>query len=419
MDIVALKRKITTMVWTLLFLIVVQTMGVAQGITFSKSDNWKEVVDQARSEGKFIFVDCYTTWCHPCRLMAAQVFADDSVGSFMRDKFISVKLQMDSTKTDSDFVKSWYVDAKHIGSTYEVRSYPTLLYFDSDGQIVHKSVGAVPIPEFLRISSSALVPQGQYYTLLQQLSQGDRSRETYIHAFTAALGANEAGRADSLFRTFWSLCDQTDRRSSQVLSHAAKFVQSTSDSVFTDLLEGVEDNVAGADVKRVVKKLIADEVTTFLTRDVEKPDFGEIDKLIQRKYPAFAQEALVKSKLAYHQDRSEWRQFVKIVDAENSREESSLAFDELMNYAYMVFYHCGDKKSLKTAESWLSTTDSRDALSAAVIQSLLQYRQGERAAAITLMGSTISKLSTAGGEQPELQQMLSRMTKGEMLWSPE
>jgi len=44
------------------------------GIHFEHNTDWQKVKEKAKAEDKFIFVDCYTTWCGPCIWMADNVF---------------------------------------------------------------------------------------------------------------------------------------------------------------------------------------------------------------------------------------------------------------------------------------------------------------------------------------------------------
>jgi len=41
----------------------------SEGIRFEQVGSWNELLDKAMKENKHIMVDCYTTWCGPCRMM--------------------------------------------------------------------------------------------------------------------------------------------------------------------------------------------------------------------------------------------------------------------------------------------------------------------------------------------------------------
>lgn len=57
----------------LLYFFILTVGGVfAQGIEFFHG-TYEEVLQKARAEGKQIFVDVYTSWCGPCKMMAKNV----------------------------------------------------------------------------------------------------------------------------------------------------------------------------------------------------------------------------------------------------------------------------------------------------------------------------------------------------------
>ncbi|NSL87385.1 DUF255 domain-containing protein [Chitinophaga sp. Mgbs1] len=56
--------------------------------------SWQEVLNKAYTEGKYIFVDCYTTWCGPCKAMERNVYPSKEVGDYMNKRFISVKFRL-------------------------------------------------------------------------------------------------------------------------------------------------------------------------------------------------------------------------------------------------------------------------------------------------------------------------------------
>jgi thioredoxin-related protein len=144
------------------------------GITWIENLNWQQVLKKAKKENKYIFVDCYATWCKPCKQMDQDVYTNDSVGDLLNAKFISVKVQMDSTKADSEFTRSWYKTAKEIGTAYRVAEYPTFLFFASNGEVVYKDFGYKAPPKFMQVARDALTPSKQYYALLRAYKKGKK-----------------------------------------------------------------------------------------------------------------------------------------------------------------------------------------------------------------------------------------------------
>ncbi|MFR7824172.1 MAG: thioredoxin domain-containing protein [Odoribacter splanchnicus] len=65
-----------------------------EGIRFEKPE-WKQVVRKASKEKKLIFVDCYTSWCGPCKELAKNIFPQKVVGDFYNRHFVSTKVDMD------------------------------------------------------------------------------------------------------------------------------------------------------------------------------------------------------------------------------------------------------------------------------------------------------------------------------------
>ena len=54
-----------------------------KGIHFEHGLSWQQVQAKAKSENKYVFMDCFTTWCGPCRFMSANIFPLQDVGDSM------------------------------------------------------------------------------------------------------------------------------------------------------------------------------------------------------------------------------------------------------------------------------------------------------------------------------------------------
>jgi thiol-disulfide isomerase/thioredoxin len=134
------------------------------GMRFFKGD-LSAALAQAKSEGKMLFVDAYTDWCGPCKLMAANTFPDAEVGAFYNANFINYQLDMEKGEGPA-FAKR-----------YGVTVFPTLLFLDGEGRAVDQYVGRRDPKAFVELGKKVL--QGGYATLADQraqFQQGSRDR---------------------------------------------------------------------------------------------------------------------------------------------------------------------------------------------------------------------------------------------------
>ncbi|WP_158085172.1 thioredoxin family protein [Niastella vici] len=149
------------------------------GVKFVKGLTWKEVLKKAKKEHKYIFIDCFTTWCGPCKLMENEIFPKKEVGDFYNRNFLSVRCQMDKTDKDEDAVKIWYKDAERIKTEYGMPAFPTYLYFSPEGKLVYRDVGYKDVNDMISIAKNAVNPNGagrflKYYSLLAKYQLGKK-----------------------------------------------------------------------------------------------------------------------------------------------------------------------------------------------------------------------------------------------------
>jgi thioredoxin-related protein len=162
----------TARISSLLILVSSLHVQAQQGINFQKAASWQGVLDTAKKQHKYIFVDCYATWCEPCKAMDENVYNEKHVGDAFNEKFISVKLQMDKTPKDDERIRNWYSVVETLEQYYHVNVYPTFLFFDEEGTPVHKAVGYREAVDFVKLAADAQNPERQYYNLLQHFNPG-------------------------------------------------------------------------------------------------------------------------------------------------------------------------------------------------------------------------------------------------------
>ena len=96
---------------------------IPTAVTFEETD-FKTALLKANNEGRPLFIDFYTGWCAPCLAFTKNVLTDEEVGKFMNKAFVNLKY--DAEKGEG--IK--------VAKKYSVRTYPTLLIIDSDGNIL-------------------------------------------------------------------------------------------------------------------------------------------------------------------------------------------------------------------------------------------------------------------------------------------
>ncbi len=127
----------------------------AQGIQFSNSD-WETLKSQAKAEQKILFLDAYTTWCGPCKMMSTKVFPLENVGQFYNANFINAKIDMEKG------------EGLMLAKEYNVQAYPTFLFIDGDGVLVHTSLGYMSASELIIAGETALNPRKNVKGLSEQ-----------------------------------------------------------------------------------------------------------------------------------------------------------------------------------------------------------------------------------------------------------
>jgi len=148
----------------LITILISSSYSFSQGIVFfdGSFDKAKEL---AKTQNKIIFIDCYTSWCGPCKWMAKNVFTDSVVGAFYNANFINYKLDMEKG------------EGKIAKKDYKINGYPTLLYINGDGEIEHRSLGGSDTAEFIKIGKKALDTNNNYGNLLRKYKSGNRNPE--------------------------------------------------------------------------------------------------------------------------------------------------------------------------------------------------------------------------------------------------
>lgn len=136
-----------------------------QGIAFEENIKFSEALAKAEKENKYIFLDFYTPWCPPCKLMALEVFPQKTVGDYYNAHFVNISL--DAEKEEN----------KELASKLLVTSFPNLIFLNSKGDIIHRAMDGMSADDFLELGKTALDFTKNYNAIELKVKNGDRTPE--------------------------------------------------------------------------------------------------------------------------------------------------------------------------------------------------------------------------------------------------
>ena len=114
----------------------------AAGIDFFQG-HWREAFEAAERGDKAVFVDVYTQWCGPCKLMDANVYPDVAAGAYFNARFVNVKLDAEDEA----------IDGPAFAKRYDIGGYPTLLFLRPDGTEIGRGVAGLGVEQLLRLAA--------------------------------------------------------------------------------------------------------------------------------------------------------------------------------------------------------------------------------------------------------------------------
>lgn len=409
-----MKRLLLPVLLVLPFLIQAQE----KGLRFDEQSSWAQIKQKAKAENKYIFMDCFATWCGPCKYMTNTIFPQEEVGNFMNDKFISVAVQLDTTDNDNDYVKSWFDDGQQLAKEYGVRAYPTYLVFNPDGEAVHRFVGSSPAPEFIERVKASLNPETQYYTLVKKYNSGEKDPAFLRKLALASLKSYDMEMAEKVGNEY--LNTQSDLYTKENLELLQSMTNTSADRGFKLMLENpakVDAVLGKGKAEEIVLSIIMrEEVFPKLPKKGSLPNWNEIGNNLTEKYPQQADQVLAKTKVIYYQAMKDWDNFQPAVLNYMEKYGENVSPSQLNSYAWAVFENCSDAKCIEAALEWSkrSLSGMESPMFMDTYANLL-HKAGKTEEAIKWEQKAMDMVGE--GEKGDYRETLEKMKKGEKTWN--
>lgn len=317
-------------------------------IHFEKT-TFADIKAKAKKENKLIFIDAYTSWCGPCKMMAKTTFTNDTVADFFNSQFINAKIDMEKGEGPA------------IAELYTVQCYPNLLIIDGDGKLMHRSAGMKNPQQFIAFAKTAANPQKRFSRFTDEFA-AKKTDPAFLLDYVDAMEHSCLSGSEVLKDYFNTQKDDqlTNRMNWNAIREYSNDYKSKE---FTYLLNNIDaykklyttDSVDNK-VKAVLiesgypliyKKDAKDEEYTAYINDVRKLRFSGMD------------EVLFTLDLAFLMKKEEWQKYTDLLVAKGDKYYTTA--EDFNNVSWNIYEHSDDKAALQKAESWMEKAVKQEA----------------------------------------------------------
>lgn len=117
--------------------------------------NWmsmNEALEAQKETPKKIFMDVYTTWCGPCKLMDRNTFNNKKVADFINENYYPVKFNAEGTEKITydgfEYSNPNYQEGRRgrnathfFADALRIQAFPSIVFFDDDGALIQALPG--------------------------------------------------------------------------------------------------------------------------------------------------------------------------------------------------------------------------------------------------------------------------------------
>lgn len=335
--------KITKNVATGILFSIALNNSIAQNrsINFEKSQSFEYAKNKTKDSNKLIFMDCYTSWCGPCKSMDKNVFTNDSAAEFYNQNFINLKMDMES---DS---------GKILKKEYNVDAYPTFLYLNGEGKLLHKKIGASESHDFIELGKQALNSETRLEALIKKYEKGKRDTG-FIYNYIKTL--NHAGiEYEEILEDYF----KTQKEENLISKTAWNIIfikkdwTSTESKPFNFLMENQEkfDLIYSLDfVDNKILEAYSSEFSRLLyNKDFNSEYYKKWENRIKKQNFHRLDEVLLDGELQYSKKIGNWDKFAKNTVLLINKQKREYSANKLNLFAWRFYKHIKDKSLLKRA----------------------------------------------------------------------
>ncbi|MBL4654591.1 MAG: thioredoxin family protein [Bacteroidia bacterium] len=370
-----------------------------EGMDFFEG-SWEDAIYKANAYNKFIFVDAYATWCGPCKKMQSDIFPQKDVGDFYNANFVNMKVDME---------KGWGID---FAKNHKVRFYPSYLFFDAAGNLIHRSGSYKKADKFIKDGVNALDPNMQYSNMHSKYEKGNRDPQFLYDYAKASFSAG--GSYKDISKEYFKTQKEEDLISEQNWKFIHLFTTDINSTEYKYLMDNNKKFAEKYGAEKINEKLTTTAVRSVRQAAMDKDEemFKQIKGIIKKYDEADrVNERLSYSDMTYYNMTEDWGKYA----AASSKYVQKFASDNqhMLNMIAWNFYeNIDDKGMLAKAEGWIKKSIEIEKSYANVdTYAAVLYKLGKKEEALKAVDEALSLAKDEEIEAKETQELKEKIEK--------
>lgn len=367
------------------------TLSAQDGIQFSDA-SWQKALQKAEKENKLVFLDAYTTWCGPCKMMTKDVFPDKELGNYFNDRFINMQVDMEST------------EGSPLAAQFDIQAYPSLLFIDGKGAVVHRVVGYHSPEQLLEAGKTANDPDANLVGLSKRFAAGERDSDFLLKLALAHSNAMDNQHMAPLEAYFETQQDWSTVENMELMFSLADDMDSPLFDYMAKHREAFEMLFGKGAVVNKLQQMVSQEL--FEGGMDEMPSLEKVDELYQKAYPDVADKLSARFRIDYFRMAGDQEKYLDAT-AHYMNSYSSEDAMELNNAAWNFFEMTNDKDRLKMALAWAQkSVDMEPGYYNHDTLASLYYKLGDKKKALKTAKQAIEIAKLAGEDYSATETLL-------------
>jgi len=304
---------------------------------------FKDLIAKAKKENKIVFIDAYTSWCGPCKMMEKNIFTKKSVGDYYNSNFVNARFDMEKG------------EGREIATKYGVRSYPTYLFLNGDGELVSQNFGYMEESLFISMAQDINSPNNKKGSLKERFANGEKDPEFLINIMKLN-SSSDFNFAKNASERYFENKKKTEEFTKDDVGLLLYFLKSTEDKNYktfterkTEIIKFLPEQTYKEFDNQLKLAKVVEQSIDQNNKKINDEYFMKIAEPLVGKHDA--EVKLNQTKLSYYEQNANFPEYEKAALAYYKNSE---AFEpnELLKAAWVFAEHVKTPASLKKAAEW-------------------------------------------------------------------